>query len=193
MPNGTVAGSTTPRRATALVLVAAAALCVLAYANTLSNGFVYDDFEAIVQNPIVHGPLDLGKFLRTPYPCEDIGKTSYRPLTILTYWIDQRIGGGAPWAFHLTNLLWHTLATLAFGALAAGIFGRGRIAATATLLFAVHPVHTEAVAWAVGRAEVISSALGFAALALALARVEGRRRVAAGALGAALFGIALLA
>ncbi|MBI3267496.1 MAG: tetratricopeptide repeat protein [Planctomycetes bacterium] len=167
--------------------------CVAAYANTFGNDYVYDDVEAIRQNPIVLGPLQLGRIFRTPYPNDQVGANSYRPLTVLSFWIDHHLGEGAVGQFHFTNLLLHGLATCLVATLVAWVVGPGWTAFAASLLFAVHPVHTEAVTGIVGRSEVLATVLGLGALRLGLAERRGVAGVATRVGGGLLFGFALLA
>lgn len=135
------------------VLVALAAAAV--YANALGNGYALDDDYILRNNPLVHGLGNLGGLLRSAWwPGTD---ELYRPVTLLSFALEWQLWGNAPAVFHATNVLLHAVAT----ALVAGLvlrLGGGRAAALgAGLLFAVHPVHVEAVANLVGRAEVLAA------------------------------------
>lgn len=80
---------------------------------------------------------------------------SYRPLCVLTFRLNYWLFGYRPWGYHLTNVILHTITTglvLKLGK----ILLPQNAARFGSLLFAVHPVHTEAVAGIVGRADVIS-------------------------------------
>jgi protein O-mannosyl-transferase len=97
----------------------------------------------------------------------------YRPLVIASYLLDQSIGGGQPGWFHFTVLLAHVLATLAVFALGDALFRRAAdlsseraawAAALGAAVFAVHPIHTEAVAWIAGRADVFAGLFGVTAV-----------------------------
>ncbi|XP_054721235.1 protein O-mannosyl-transferase TMTC2-like, partial [Uloborus diversus] len=80
---------------------------------------------------------------------------SYRPMCVLTFRLNHWLGGFDPWGYHLTNVLLHTLVSAAFTNLAAQIFLKSTLPIlVAGLLFAAHPIHTEAVAGVVGRADV---------------------------------------
>ena len=138
------------REALLLVLVVAVAL----YLFTARYGFVQDDRAIVVSNPAAHSvPAALAAF-DDPYWPRETGAGLYRPVTILSYAIDWTISGGRAGWLHMMNALWHGLATVllvlvlarwlpSFGAIAAG------------LVFAWHPVHVEAVASIVGRAELL--------------------------------------
>uniref|UniRef100_A0AAY4E2V9 dolichyl-phosphate-mannose--protein mannosyltransferase n=1 Tax=Denticeps clupeoides TaxID=299321 RepID=A0AAY4E2V9_9TELE len=79
---------------------------------------------------------------------------SYRPLCTLSFRLNYAAGGLDPWGYHLVNVVLHCAVTALFSGLACQLLGRGCWALLAGLLFAAHPVHTEAVAGVVGRADV---------------------------------------
>ncbi|MBX6362735.1 MAG: hypothetical protein IRZ00_02605 [Gemmatimonadetes bacterium] len=158
--------------------VAAAALAV--YANSLANGFAYDDLAIIKTNTRVHDLRALGDILLTPYwPIYGQEFGLYRPLAILAYAVQWALGGGAPWIFHLGNVLEHA-AVCVLAYLFLERLTDWRAALAGALVFAVHPVHTEAVANVVGQAELLG-ALGILTGALLyvsrpeLALAPGRR------------------
>ncbi|MGE5801284.1 MAG: hypothetical protein ACM358_03425 [Gemmatimonadota bacterium] len=139
-------------RARECALVFAAA--VLLYLPSVRYGFVQDDRAIIVSNPAAHS---VGAALRAfddPYWPRESGAGLYRPLAVLTYAIDWPLSGGRPGWFHFMNALWHGLATL-FLALVLVRWLPPLAAASAALVFAWHPVHVEAVASLVGRAELL--------------------------------------
>ncbi len=167
---------------------AGAALAV--YAGALRGGFVYDDWSIVVDNPLVR----LGSWralLASSYWSR--GQTVsagglYRPLTMATFALNARLAGLAPFSFHLVNVLLHAAnaglvaalgLTLGLPSLAAGLCGAA---------FAVIPIHTEAVSWAVGRAELLAAFFAISAW-LCLHRARSWRRLTA---GLALFAAALL-
>ncbi|HRX85974.1 MAG TPA: hypothetical protein P5572_13225, partial [Phycisphaerae bacterium] len=142
------------------VLVAVAALLV--YANTLANGFALDDVPIVQTNPNVTAAGPAGRAWTTPYwPQSNRGDRDdllYRPLTIQTYRWQYALGGATAWPFHLVNLLLHAAISVGVWWLArrlgAGVAG----ALVAGLIFAVHPIHTDAVSNIVGRAELLAAA-----------------------------------
>ena len=79
---------------------------------------------------------------------------SYRPLTVLSFRLNAQLTGLNPYYYHLTNVLLHVLVTCLFTTLARKFLHRTSGVATAGLCFAAHPIHTEAVAGVVGRADV---------------------------------------
>ncbi len=147
------------------VIVAACALVV--YVGALWNRWAWDDVPIIYYNPLLLSPSALWRAFGAPYWPAQLGGGLYRPLTIATYALDVRSGSVA-W-FHAVNLLWHAGASVAVAALARRLDG-DRAAYVAGILFAVHPVHVEAVANIVGRAELMAAL--FAILSVYAALVQ---------------------
>jgi len=152
------------RRELVLVFVAAVAL----YLPTVRYGFVQDDRAIIVSNPAAHSiTAALGAF-DDPYWPRETGAGLYRPVTILSYALDWAVSAGRPGWLHVMNALWHGLATVLLVSLL--IRWLPPIAAAAAgLVFAWHPVHVEAVASLVGRAELLG-AVGILGAVLAARR-----------------------
>ncbi|RWS31166.1 transmembrane and TPR repeat-containing protein 2-like protein [Leptotrombidium deliense] len=79
---------------------------------------------------------------------------SYRPLCVLSYRVNHLFNALHPSGYHLVNVILHTMVTVLFTKLSFHLFnGRERTALTSGLLFATHPIHSEAVAGVVGRAD----------------------------------------
>ena len=147
-----------------LVGLAAAAL----YVPTAKYGFVQDDRAIIGSNPAAHSiGAALGAF-DDPYWPRETQAGLYRPVTILSYAIDWTISGGRAGWMHIMNALWHGLATLLLVAVLERWLSP-RAAAATGLVFAWHPVHVEAVASLVGRAELLV-AVGILGAVLAVRR-----------------------
>lgn len=127
-----------------------------------------DDLYIIVWNPLVHSGQGIWRAFIEPYWPPDYGGWMYRPLPVATFAADWLLGGAA-W-FHAVNLLWHAGASVAVAALARRWAG-DTAALAAGLIFAVHPVHVEAIANGVGRAELMAAS--FALLAVYAALVRG--------------------
>ncbi|MBI3271185.1 MAG: tetratricopeptide repeat protein [Planctomycetes bacterium] len=161
------------RRLPAAALVALAAL--LAYANTLPNDFVYDDVAAVATNPLVLDPGALPRLWVTRYPHDGVRPSSYRPFAMTTFWLDRRVWGAEPMGFHFTNLLLHATASVLAFLLYGRVAGPGPAALVGGLLFAVHPIHTEAVAPVIGRLELLSTTGALASILLFFRAVSSRR------------------
>ncbi|GFR32179.1 protein O-mannosyl-transferase TMTC3 [Trichonephila clavata] len=94
-------------------------------------------------------------FWGTPIQKEQSHK-SYRPLCVLTYRINYYFHKLQPYGYHLTNIVMHGIVSTLYMRIC-GMFVSRMTAFVAGLLFATHPVHTEAVTGVVGRAEILSS------------------------------------
>jgi hypothetical protein len=142
-----------------LCSVAALAAGVL-YLNALHNPFVYDDYHTVVQNTSLERPANVRALV-----LHDVS----RPLVNASYAVDRAIWGSTPFGFHVSNVLLHVLNVILLFHLAwrlAGSQGRQpEIVAFATaVLFAVHPMMTEAVAYISGRSELLCGAFFLTAL-----------------------------
>ena len=156
----------------ALLGIGALALVVVAaYFPALSAGFIWDD-RAFTDAPPVRDANGIWRIWFSPGEIE--GEGHYWPLTYTTFWLEHRLWGSF-WApgFHAVNLLlhfvnaglaWHLLRRL--GALP--MWWAWAVAA----LFAVHPVHVEAVAWVIGRKDLLATLFYFCT-ALAWLRALG--------------------
>jgi len=159
----------------------AVALCaVVVYLGALWNLFALDDLPIIVVNPLVAHPSGMWRAFAAPYWAADFGGHMYRPLVIAGFALDALVDGTA-W-FHAVNLLWHAGAAVAVAALARRWMDTAG-ALVAGLLFAVHPVHVEAVANVVGRAELMAAVFSVVAVYAALARWHAGWSAAALAFG----------
>lgn len=157
-PAGIPSGILTPWPAVALALVV--------FANSLSNDFAYDDNTIVRDNPRVRSLSDwrqiwLSDWWRPP-PGQSWGSNPlrdrlYRPLTLWTFAVNYAVGGLHPLGYHLVNVLLHAIVCGLVGVLARRLLEDRAAATLAALLFAVHPVHSEAVANVVGRAELLAA------------------------------------
>ena len=134
-----------------------AALALACYANTLGNGFVFDDSAYLASDAV--RSLALGELFGTSW----MGLAWYRPLTLLSLGLDFQLFGEAPWGYHLTNVLLHAVNSLLLYALARDLLGEGRAALWAALLYASHPLQTEVVAWVSARGDLLASSLSLSA------------------------------
>ena len=150
-------------RADVLTYAALSLFAAIVFANALSNGFVLDDRGILLGNPLVQQLGESWRAFAMPYWPEALGSGQYRPLGILGFALDWRLSGGDPTWFHAVNVAWHALATFLVWRLARELMmPAGAIACAA--LFAVHPVHVEAVANVVGRLECMAAVFALGAL-----------------------------
>jgi hypothetical protein len=144
---------TSTRNAALLVFTAS----VLVYANSLWNGFAYDDTWIVLNNARVHQLADQRMIWLKPYwPTFGEALGLYRPLTIFLFAIQWAIGAGAAWVFHAVNVVLHAAASVLVLLLLRRLTTPAG-ALAGSLTFAVHPVHTEAVANVVGQGELLAA------------------------------------
>jgi protein O-mannosyl-transferase len=130
---------------------------LLVYANTLGNDFAYDDFPFIVGNDAIHLPLT--QLFWAPYSADGF----WRPVVLMVHAANFAIGGLRPFSYHLFNILAHAGVVLLLYRLLLDLLARPRAAFAAALLYAVHPLHTEAVSAAYSRLEILAAGFLFAA------------------------------
>ena len=147
-----------------VIIVALALLATLPFVPAIGGEFVFDDHIAIANNQAVTSDLSLLNILDSGFwgGNEVNNSGSYRPLTVLTFAIDYRLGGGEPLLFHLSNILFHALCVIVIYAVLRRRWGHG-IGAAVAVVFAVHAVHVENVAGLVGRADVLATIFGLLA------------------------------
>lgn len=161
------------RRAVYLLLLIVVNLAL--FLPSMKGDFLWDDRYFICENPSLQGSGFFRSFLFSPFGGfsgtdensiqQDRLAQFYRPLISLSYWLDYRIWGLNPAAFHLTNIVMQTanalilffiLTSLSLGSLAAFL---------GAVLFAAYPLHFENVSWISGRTDLLAFMFaGFAVL-----------------------------
>jgi tetratricopeptide (TPR) repeat protein len=150
------------------------------FAPSLSYDFTYDDQKHILDNPHVNAGRWHRLVLEPTWPGD-----LYRPTSSLTLALAHAALGRAPWHHHAASVLLHGGVCVLLFAVLLLLLGRMR-ATLATLLFALHPLHVEAVANISYRTELLAALFGLLSLLLALRPLDGaapRRPSAAGLLG----------
>ncbi len=142
-----------------------ALLAVAASLTGIQNGFALDDVEIIARNDRVHSLSSIWLIFAEPYWPPEMGSSLYRPFTVLAFALQWTIGGGSPLPFHVTSILVYALCSVAVLRLCEEIVD-WPVAWLAAALFAVHPVHVEAVANVVGQAELWAALLSIVAATL---------------------------
>jgi tetratricopeptide (TPR) repeat protein len=123
---------------------------VLPYLNTLWASFVYDDNYQIVENPYLRSFRYLKQILTTPvwsFKYSRVPTNYYRPLMSMEYLVLYKLYGPLAYVFHLANVFTHAAVVILLYAVTRRLFNSKPVAFVAAVLFALHPVHTEAVAW----------------------------------------------
>jgi tetratricopeptide (TPR) repeat protein len=147
-------------------------LAFLTYANTLANGFVYDDHSQIEQNPYVHAFRTIAKIFTMRSPSGNY----YRPLMNLGFLFSFQLFGASPYGFHLINVLLHCAAVWLVYEVGIAMTSDQTLGLIAASVFAIHPIHTESVAWIAGVVDIEMTIFYLAAfwLFLRLERAKGR-------------------
>jgi len=153
----------TQRIAAAFVIFLAAVALRL---PTVNAPFYFDDFHVSVENPSVTGPLDFSRILTDPAAFSSKpGRRMYRPLTLLTYAINYRIGGENPAGWHAFSLAVHGLSALLVFGIAFRLFsGKLLVPTTTALIWAAHPLLNEAVVYQAARSSLLAALFALAAV-----------------------------
>ena len=154
-----------------------ALLAVGLYAVTLGGTYIYDDIEIARDDERLREPGAWVKYFREPY-FVGAPDSLWRPLPCLTYVIHHRLHGETAWPLHAVNVLLHAIVSGLVAELGRRMTGSIRVALFAGVLFAAHPVHVEAVAMIVGRAELICAIGVVGGLVIFLGRQLTMARVA---------------
>ncbi|MBI4947327.1 MAG: tetratricopeptide repeat protein [Bacteroidetes bacterium] len=140
------------------VISAVVGFCL--YANTVSNDFILDDGAVTSNNEYVQqGISGIPKILQTEmWHFENINLGYYRPLSTITFAIENQFFGNNPHAYHFGNIILYGLTGFFLCLLLMNLFQNYHpaFAFIATLLFIAHPIHTEVVANIKSRDELLS-------------------------------------
>ena len=172
----------------ALPLASLLAITFLCYIRTLSFDFVYDDEILIVNNPLILSPRSIPDYF-TQHLIQFVNPYApgiyYRPVQFLWLLLNRMLWGTNPLGWHLSVVILHTAAAGCVYLLARRIVQEKAAAWLAGAVFALHPVHVESVAWAMGFIDPLFTLLvltSFLCYLEARERPDRRNRWAAGAL-----------
>ncbi len=163
-----------------VLAVAVGLVGVAAYLPQCRYEFVYDDTYIITLNPVVCGGAWSDCFTQPYWPRELGTDPLYRPLTTLSLRLNYALFGDHALGYRAGNALIHGLCSALVAALAARFWRRRSAGWAAGLLFAAHPVHAEAVAMVVGRAELLAAVFTLAVLYRHIGHLDGQRKPSAG-------------
>lgn len=174
-----------------LVGLAVAMVAFLVYANSLGNGFVWDDDVVIVANAALKGNalslfsgIDVARATElNPY---------YRPLALLTFLLEERLHGLTPFLVRLFNVLLHAVNAFLVYRLAKSLIKNRSAALLTGLIFAVHPLQAEGVDFNAGGRNTMLAAFFILTSYLVHERSSRQEKTAGACAGAALFFAGLL-
>ena len=171
-------------------------VAVLPYLNSLNGGFVTDDQQQILNNPYVQQT----RYLKAIFTHDVWGFLSaehysnyYRPLLSVTYLVLYQLYGTAALGYHIASVLLYALLVCMIYSVTRRWTRDPSLALFAAILFALHPIHTESVAWIDGLADIAVTLLLLLSFWFFLGISEPGKSPPWQTAGAALcFGLALL-
>lgn len=138
----------------------------LVFQNTLENSFVFDDESVIIGNTSIRDLSNIPKYFTAEEGFHKVIGRYYRPVISSTYAMDYSIWELNPYGYHLTNIIIHIISCLLLFKILTTLFSRYKyrnlVSMFSTLIFAVHPIHTEAVSWVSGRTDSLVTLFFFA-------------------------------
>lgn len=146
--------------------LAVCGVAFLIYSRSLFCGFEGDDFPQIVNNPQVQSWAYLPKLLGSNLwsQLSDRPGQFYRPIFSVWMLLLHTCGGLAPWFWHLSSILLHVAATWLVFRICQRLTGNDAGAAAAAAIFAVHPIHVDAVSWVSASCELLFAISALAAM-----------------------------
>lgn len=145
-----------PRLMIAVIL----AVSIVVYFNVLFNGFVIDDIQQVAENHLIKDIRYITEIFSTSvWEFEGRHSNYYRPLIFVIYMVVYYLFGLNAWGFHLINMLFHAANSVLVFLIALRLLRKSQPPAfnpyflpsfIAAILFAIHPIHTEAIAWIAG-------------------------------------------
>jgi tetratricopeptide (TPR) repeat protein len=166
------------------------AITLLTFSPVLTCEFVsYDDRQYVTENAHVLAGLTLDG---CHWAWTTFHAANWHPITWLSLMLDAQLSHQEAWGYHLTNLLWHLANTLLLFFLLRSLTGTIWRSALVAMLFAVHPLHVESVAWVSERKDVLSIFFGLLAM-IAYARYAAAPSVGRYLLVALCLALSLLA
>jgi len=143
-----------------------AAVSFLVYYNSLNNDFVFDDDSVILSNTSIQNLSNIPRFFTAEEGFHKVIGRYYRPIVSASYAIDYYFWKLDPYGYHLTNIVIHVICCLLLFKILNSLFWRFKFrnlfSLLASLIFAVHPIHTEAVTWVSGRTDSMVTMFFFA-------------------------------
>jgi len=148
-----------------LQILLISALAVITFLNSLDNAFVYDDVFTITNNYFIRDWGNFPALFSNDY-FNSSGEVTYRPVVTLSYFIDYSMWRLNPLGFHLANILLHTISAVLVYTLLSIIIKNSTVPFLTGILFASHPILTEAVNGISYREDLLAAVFFLASLLL---------------------------
>lgn len=177
-----------------LIVGGIAVATILCYLTILGNKLTnWDDLGYIISNPLIRD--NSAKGIAAIFSTDNPVMGNYHPLTILLYAFEYHYSQLDPFIYHLDSLILHVLTTIAVYFFVRNLTLRTSAAAIAALLFGLHPMHVESVAWAAGRKDVLYGLFFIMSCTTYVnyIRAEGSKKIVWYVTGILLFVVSLLA
>ncbi len=162
-------------RTDALALCAIVVVAVGVYVHSIPNDFVYDDHAVVEHDERSHDLSRVGELFRGGYWVVTT-RPLYRPLTLLSFALNHAVTGLSAPGYRVVNIALHALVCVVVYALMKRLLGGVCVGLAAGLVYAVHPIHVEAVVPIVGRSELLAALMVITALWLYAADAADRAR-----------------
>ena len=132
------------------------------YGQTRTHDFIgYDDDKYVTENMYVRQGLNKETFI---WAFRSTHASNWHPLTWLSHMLDVELFGMHPGRHHMTSVFFHLINSLLIFFLLRRITGKAWRSGTVAILFAIHPLHVESVAWVSERKDVLSTFFGLMAV-----------------------------
>jgi len=161
-PNKSEEREVAQKRRALLALMLICAISFITYANTLYNEFVFDDVKMIRDNTAIRSPRAAAEILRDMFVYKPLkGRQGtlidpgYRPVRFLSYVVDYQLSGLSPVGYHISNIIYHTLTSFLLFLVLQRLIGNYLASVAGALIFALHPVNTESVAYLTARKDLL--------------------------------------
>jgi protein O-mannosyl-transferase len=135
---------------------------IIPFASSARNAWVWDDHLLLTSRLAPDQCSGFGDIWRQPYWGPRLPPDTYRPLSLSFIYAEKRAFGERVLPYRAVTLAMHTITVLLLAALIGTLAGEP-LAFAAALLFAVHPVHAEAVDMVYGQLELLATALSLLA------------------------------
>jgi tetratricopeptide (TPR) repeat protein len=169
----------------AIFLLALIIVNLLVYLPAVKGEFIWDDKDLVLNNSLLQNPKFLKSFLFQPYFKSSLADNShdtdssqtqfYRPISMLSLWLDFKLWGFNSKGFHITNICLHLMCVMLFYMLLLKLKAQNLLAIFSAFLFSIFPFHFENVAWISGRTDILSFLLALVASLLFLSYLKNRK------------------